>query len=231
MDCYTRDGNILNAGAWVEVNLDALAYNYETVRSIVGEETKICAVVKADAYGHGVLEIARLLEQKGADYLGVAVLDEGVELRKLGITKPIMVLGPLMPGQASYVMRYDLTQTICSYEMARELSDEAVRQRKQVRVHIKVDTGMGRIGMHYEDAVAEISKIKELPYINVEGIFTHFATADSEDKSYVFEQWANFNMVLSDLKKQGINIPIAHVATSATVIDCLLYTSPSPRDS
>lgn len=208
-----------NAGAWVDVNLDAISENFDTVRSLVGEDTLICSVIKADAYGHGVFEVARLLQEKGSDYLAVAVLDEGIELRRQGIKTPILILGPLMPGQATYVIRHDLTQTICSLEMARELSAEALRQRKTMKIHIKVDTGMGRIGVNYEDAVPLISKIMDLPYLKVEGIFTHYATSDSIDKKYVFEQWNRFNQVLDDLKEQGIRIPIAHAATSATVID------------
>lgn len=213
------NGNGVTAGAWIEVDLDAVCYNYRTVRSIVGDKTKICAVVKADAYGHGVMEIARTLSDEGVDYFAVAILDEAIELRKMGITKPILVLGPMMPGQAPYVLRYDLTQTICSIEMAEELSMEAFRRRKPVKIHIKVDTGMGRIGIGYEDAVAVIGRIQDFPYLETEGIFTHFATADCPQKEYVREQWERFQQVLKDLKLQGVEIPIAHVATSATIID------------
>ncbi|MFP4498045.1 MAG: alanine racemase [Vulcanimicrobiota bacterium] len=214
---YLENG--LNNGAWVEVNLDAVSENFDTVRSLVGYKTKICAVVKADGYGHGVAETGRLLEKKGADYLAVAILDEGIELRKNGITCPILVLGPLMPGQASYVLRYDLTQTICSADMAAELSAEAKRVGRKARIHIKVDTGMGRLGVHHSEAVEEIKKIGSLPYLDLEGIFTHYATSDSEDKAYVLEQWDNFNRVRAGLRNENINIPIAHVATSATIID------------
>jgi len=211
--------NGVKSVAWIEVDLDAIRDNFLTARSIVGNDTKICAVVKADAYGHGVCEVAPTLEKAGADYFAVAILDEAIELRKMGIEKPILVLGPLMPGQASYVLRYNITQTICSLEMAEELSREAFRDRKPAKIHIKIDTGMGRIGAYYEDAVAMISKIKDLPYLNIEGIFTHYATADSQNKDYVYEQWNNFTQVLEDLKSSGINIPISHVATSSTIID------------
>ena len=213
------NGNGVTAGAWIEVDLDAVCHNYRTVRSIVGNDTKICAVVKADAYGHGVLEIARVLSEEGVDYFAVAILDEAIELRKMGISKPILVLGPLMPGQAPYVLRYDITQTICSIEMAEELSMEAFRQRKPVKIHIKIDTGMGRIGIGYEDAVAVIGRIRDLPFLDIEGIFTHYATADSPDKDYVKLQWKLFQQVLKDLETQGVDIPIRHVATSATIID------------
>ncbi|MCD4786188.1 MAG: alanine racemase [Candidatus Eremiobacteraeota bacterium] len=211
--------NGVKSVAWIEVDLDAIRDNFLTVRSIVGRDTKICAVVKADAYGHGVCEVAKTLAGMGADYFAVAILDEAIELRKMGIDKPILVLGPLMPGQASYVMRYNITQTICSLEMAEELSREAFRCRKPVKIHIKVDTGMGRLGVYYEDAVALTGKIKDLPYIDIEGIFTHYATADNANKDYVNEQWSNFSQVLEDLKNSGINIPIAHAATSSTIID------------
>lgn len=213
------NGNGVTAGAWIEVDLDAVRYNYRAVRSIVGDKTKICAVVKADAYGHGVMEIAGTLSDEGADYFAVAILDEAIELRKMGITKPILVLGPMMPGQAPYILRYDLTQTVCSIEMAEELSMEAFRRRKSVKIHIKVDTGMGRIGIGFEDAVAVIGRIRDLPYLETEGIFTHFATADSPQKEYVREQWERFRQVIKDLKLQGVEIPIAHAATSATIID------------
>jgi len=216
---YNNKINGVTSGAWIEVDLDAISENCRTVRSIIGNDTKICAVVKADAYGHGVIEIARLLSDEGVDYFGVAILDEAIELRKIGIEKPILVLGPLMPGQAAYVLRYNVTQTICSLEMAEELSREAFRQRKSVKIHIKVDTGMGRIGVYYEDAVAMIGRVRDLPYLEIEGIFTHCATADSPHKDYVYEQWKIFSQVLEDLKDQGVEIPISHMATSATIID------------
>ncbi|MCE1248348.1 MAG: alanine racemase [Firmicutes bacterium] len=211
------DGN--TAGAWIEVDLDAVRHNFCHIRSIVGNDTKVCAVVKADAYGHGVYEVARTLSGEGADYFAVAILDEAIEMRKMGITDPILILGPLMPGQAPYVLRYNLTQTICSYETAAELSREAFKARQTVKIHIKVDTGMGRIGVYYEDAYALIQRIRELPYLEIEGIFTHFATADCPDKEFVREQWHNFNQVLEDLEKSGIRPKIAHAATSATIID------------
>jgi alanine racemase len=211
------DGN--TAGAWIEVDLDAVRHNFNAVRSIVGNDTKICAVVKADAYGHGVYEVARTLSDMGANYFAVAILDEAIEMRKMGISEPILILGPLMPGQAPYVLRYNLTQTICNYETAEELSREAFRYRQTVKVHIKVDTGMGRIGVYYEDAYNLIERIRELPYIEIEGLFTHYATSDSQNKDYVYEQWNNFNQVIDELKYAGIKIPITHAATSATIID------------
>jgi alanine racemase len=221
LEMFSYDSNTsgTNAGAWIEVNLDALSYNYDTVRSIVGDETRICSVVKADAYGHGVYEVARLLEQKNTDYFGVAVLDEGIELRKSGISKPILILGPLMQNQAYYVLRYNLTQTITSYDTAKELSNEALKQNETAKVHIKVDTGMGRIGVYYKNAVALIKAVRDLPNIEIEGIYTHFSTSDSEDKNYTFEQWNRFKEILDHLKNEGINIPIRHAATSAAVID------------
>lgn len=211
--------NEIISGAWMEIDLDALRHNYHVVRNIVGSDTRICAVVKADAYGHGVYETAKALVKDGVDYLAVAVLDEAVELRKMGIEKDILILGPMMQGQSPYILRYNLTQTICSPEMAEELSREAFKKRQKVKVHIKVDTGMGRIGMYYEDASLQIAQIMKLPYLEVEGIFTHYADSDNKKKSYVYEQWNNFNQVLEDLKAQGITIPIAHAATSATIID------------
>jgi alanine racemase len=219
MFSYDGETSGTNAGAWIEVDLDAISYNYDTVRSIVGEDTRICSVVKADAYGHGVYEVARLLEQKGVDYFAVAVLDEGIDMRKSGISKPILIFSPLLPQQVYYVLRYNLTQTITSYEMAKELSDEAVRQGQTAKVHVKVDTGMGRIGVSYRHAVSLVKSIISLPNLEIEGIYTHFSTSDSEDKSFTIEQWNRFNEILDCLKKEGINIPIAHAATSSAVID------------
>jgi alanine racemase len=219
MFSYNGVTNATNAGAWIEVDLDAISYNYDTVRSIVGEDTRICSVVKADAYGHGVYEVARLLEQKGVDYFAIAMLDEGVDMRKSGISKPILIFSSLMPNQAYYVLRYNLTQTITSYAMAKDLSDEAVKQGKTAKIHVKVDTGMGRIGVNYRHAVNLVKSIIHLPNIEIEGIYTHYATSDSEDKNFTLEQWNRFNTILDHLKKEGINIPIAHAATSAAVID------------
>lgn len=219
MDYLGKKMQGVMAGAWIEVDLDALSHNFQVVRNLAGNETKVCAVVKADAYGHGVARIAPALEKAGVDYFAVAILDEAIELRKTGITGPVLILGPLMPGHAEYVLRYNLTQTVCSLDMAEELSNEAFRQKKKAKIHVKVDTGMGRIGVNHDSAVSLISEISTLPFIEIEGIFTHFATADSKEKEYVSEQHEIFNRILNDLKALGINIPIAHCATSSTLID------------
>lgn len=204
---------------WVEIDLGAIAHNVKEIRKITAEQTKICAVVKADAYGHGAVAVARTVLQAGADRLAVAIMSEALELRRAGFRVPILVLGYTPTCQAPIVVDHDITQTIFSMDSAQALSRAAVVAGKTVNVHIKIDTGMGRIGIHPEEAGEFAAAVAALPGIRIEGVFSHFATSDSADKSFTYEQFAQFKQGLQYIEEKGITIPIRHIANSAAILD------------
>lgn len=202
-----------------EVSTDAIRHNYREIRRIVPKDTEIMGIVKADGYGHGGAEVAAILQEEGVNRLAVAIAKEGEELRLAGIKAPILVLGYTPPADIEGLIQNDLTQTVFSYEMAKYISHEAYKLGKTVNVHIKVDTGMGRIGFLSDpQSIQEVKMISELPNINVEGIFTHFSTADEEDDEYTKDQWSRFLGFLKELHEIGIEIPIIHAANSAATI-------------
>ena len=206
--------------AWAEIDLDKLAHNMREVRRLTSQDALVMAVIKADGYGHGAKMIAGTLLENGADRIAVAVLDEAIELRKAGIQAPIFVLGYTDPERAAQVIKYDLSQGVYSIALAQALSESAKSQGKTATVHIKIDSGMGRIGfLPTEEAVEVIEAISKLPNLKIEGIFTHFAVADEQDKSYTNMQYDRFGWVCSELEKKGLNIPIKHCGNSATIID------------
>lgn len=204
---------------WAEINLDNIAFNMKQIRSC-SESEDIMAIVKADAYGHGALDISPVLLENGATRLAVAVVSEGVELRRGGIECPIMVLGFTPPSLIDDLLKYDIGQTIFSYNYAKELSTIAKKKHKKAKVHIAIDTGMGRIGfMPNEESVKEVVDISKLPNIEIEGIFSHFSTADEKDKEYTYQQLNEFNAFYEALKKSGVHIKIRHIANSGAIID------------
>lgn len=205
--------------AWVEIDLDAVVCNIRAHRELVGEKVKILGIVKGNAYGHDALEVAPLLLKNGVSYLGVARIEEGVELRKANIRAPILVLGLTLKRQLEALLSYDLTATVCDIDRVEVLSQFAVKQNKVAKVHIKVDSGLGRIGVIPEDALLFVQRVQEIRNIQIEGIFTHFAESPKKDKSYTEEQFKEFCTVLSALEKNGIKIPLRHVANSAATID------------
>lgn len=202
-----------------EIDRDAIAHNYRQIKKNIPKYTGIMAVVKADAYGHGAIEIAQILEKEGVDYLAVAIAAEGAQLRDIGIKTPILVLGYTPATSVGVLIENDLTQTIFSYEMAKYISYEASKLDKKVKIHIKVDTGMGRIGfLPHPTSIEEIVEINKLPNIEIEGIYTHFSSADEEDKTYTRKQNSVFNGFLKELGQVDIDAPIIHVANSAAII-------------
>jgi len=206
--------------AWAEINLDNLASNMRKIRRLAKDSAQVTAVIKADGYGHGAKYIAQTLLENGADRFAVAALDEALELRKFGITVPILVLGYTQPERAKAVVANDIEQAVYSYELAKGLSMEAVKQNKKVKVHIKLDTGMGRIGLRAdESSIESIKEIYELPNMIIEGMFTHFAIADEKDKGYTKEQFSKFMWVSNRLEQEGIKIRLKHCGNSATIID------------
>lgn len=206
---------------WAEINLSAIAHNVRAIRNIVRPEAKVMAVVKANGYGHGAVPVAKTALANGADRLAVARVGEAVKLREAGIDVPILVLGYTTPDQMAQMVAYDLTQTIYDYDLAEALNQEAARQGRKALAHLKVDTGMGRIGLvpALAASVQEALNIARLPHLALEGIFTHFATADEHDKTYTRQQFDGFLQFIAELSKQGLTFPVRHCANSATIMD------------
>ncbi|MDP3142745.1 MAG: alanine racemase [Candidatus Omnitrophota bacterium] len=198
---------------WVEIDLSAVEHNFRLIRKIVGPKVKILAVVKADAYGHGMLLVAKRLVKLGVDYLGVASIDEGIVLRKANIQKPVLLFENILPQFAKKVIEYDLTATVCTDEVAQRLNAYAKSRNKKAKVHIKIDTGMGRLGVWHREALGFIRKINNLPHIIIEGAYTHFPCADS-DSDFTQQQISDFKSLIRELEQEDINIPIYHIANS-----------------
>ncbi len=203
---------------WIEIDLDAIAQNVKNIKQLIGEK-ELMAVVKGNAYGHNILEVSSVVLNNGATQLAVARLEEGIFLRKAGITVPILILGLTLKQQAELLVSYNITPTVCEYEMIEKLSESAIKEGKVVKVHLKVDTGMGRIGIFSHDILRFIKRIRALKNVEIEGIFTHFSVADEKDKTYTEKQFRKFMGVLTALEKEGIRIPIKHLGNSATLLD------------
>jgi len=210
MDTYRLSANI---------DLDAFWYNISEIRRNISSDTMIMGVIKANGYGHGALKLADTLVEAGSEWLGVASVDEGIELRHHGIKLPILVLGFTPWQQYRELITYNITPTIFSYEMADEMNKIAREASVVLDVHIKVDTGMGRIGFKSDDAIAQILKVKSLENLNMQGIFTHFACSDLKDKTSAHLQLSKFHQVIAGLKEKGIDIPIKHCSNSGAIID------------
>jgi len=208
---------------YAKIDLDAIGKNVAGVRAKVPEDTGIMAVIKANAYGHGAVEIARYLEDK-ADWFGVATLDEAMQLRTAGVEKNILVLGCLNPAEYERALAGNITVTIASYADAEKLSALAVQANTVANVHIKVDTGMSRIGFKATDENAvEVKKVSLLPGIHIGGAFTHFAMADSKDKSSAHRQRYLYDSFIEKCRDLGVEIPILHVNNSAGTMELDKY--------
>ena len=210
---------------WAEIDLDALEHNYRRARTLTGSGVRYLGVVKADAYGHGAVQIGRKLESLGADYLAVSSLDEARELRHGGITMPVLILGHTPPDMVPELIRYHITQAVSALAKAEEYSAAAAACGGTLRVHIKVDTGMSRLGFlvrgsHFEGGVVSIAAACALPGLDPEGIFTHFAVADEdgeEDEAYTREQFGLFTAVIDALAQRGRTFAIRHCANSGAL--------------
>ncbi len=202
------------------IDLDALEYNIKSIRAKTKEGTGIIGVVKADAYGHGAIEAAEVLLANGADWLAVAVIDEAINLRNHGIDVPILILGFTPKNRFEDIVNYSIIQTVYSYEEAEELSKTALSLGKTAVIHIKIDTGMGRLGYRVNaESADEIVDISKLPGLEVNGMFTHFSTADETDKTYTYGQFEKFMKMDAMLKERGLNIPVRHCANSASIME------------
>ena len=213
-----------------EIDFDKLAFNVEQIRRHIHRELpkkriKICGVVKANAYGHGIEEVSKKLVDLGIDFLGVANYDEAIKLRKLIPDTPILVFGTLIHSKlepAKYVSilhRHNLTATVASFDTAKFLNEYSRKFKSRFKVHIEVDTGMKRIGLDVKRAYRSIMQIASLKYIEMEGIFTHFASSESKSKTFAKQQIRKFKELLDELKKSGIEFPIVHAANSGAVLD------------
>ena len=211
---------------WAVIDLDALKENYEKLRRRIGSEVKFLGVVKADAYGHGAIQVSRVLQESGADYLAVSSADEAVELRRGGITMPILILGHTPKEQVELLIRNHITQAVTCRAKALEYSAEAMRCGGTLKIHIKVDTGMSRLGYlvagsHFDTGVEGICESCRLPGLEAEGIFTHFAVSDEEDeesKAYTREQFRLFTSVIEKVEeKLGRKFPLRHCANTGAV--------------
>ncbi|WBY64354.1 alanine racemase [Thermocaproicibacter melissae] len=212
---------------WAEIDLDAVESNYRAIRSCLLPGTKVCCVVKADAYGHGAEQIAVLYEKLGADWLAVSNLDEAEQVRRVGVQLPILILGYTQPDRAKELAENRISQAVVGPEFAAALSEEAVKAGVTVNVHIQVDTGMSRVGFFYQNPARDVGAIDEmeracrLPGLNPEGIFTHFASADEGEAGadYTRRQFACFTGAIERLAERGVRFSLRHCANSAAVFD------------
>ncbi len=202
---------------WLEIDLAAIANNVQRLRQLIGPDCLLMAVVKANAYGHGAVAVAGAALDAGANRLAVAALNEAVELRMAGIDAPILILGYTPPRQAADVSHYQATATIFDLEMAQALGTVATTEEPAV-VHVKVNTGMNRLGLSCEATLDFLTTISKIPHLKIEGIFTHFATADETDKRHTLAQFTRFSTLLHQLEDVDLRPPIAHAANSAATL-------------
>lgn len=213
------DAAVPRLRSWAEVDLEAIGHNLREIKRRLSPGVRLMAVVKANGYGHGAEQVARVAVAEGASFLGVATVDEALQLRKAGFTLPILVLGAIPPEAAPAVLKHDITATVFSVDQVEALAKEASRQGRSAKVHIKVDTGMGRIGLRKADEVISLcTRVLAGPVV-LEGIFTHFACADDEDKGKTARQLELFREVLGRLEEAGIRVPIKHAANSAATLE------------
>ena len=204
---------------YAEIDLDAIRHNFKEIRRRINPASKFCAVVKANAYGHGAVEVSKVAVECGADFLAVATVDEGLELRRAGFTLPILILGLIPSAAAEIVVEKNLTQAVADFELAEKISAAAVKLDKLAKIHLKIETGMGRIGVAPVEAVALAEKISRLPNVELEGIFSHFADADSIDKTFTNHQIKIFSDVAEKIRATGVTIKILHIGESAAALD------------
>ena len=211
---------------WAEISPENILHNYRALRSAIPEGCRFLGVVKADAYGHGALETARLLEDAGADYLAVACLDEALELRRGGIRMPVLILGPTSGAYTGALIENNITQAVTGLAEAEAFSAEAAKLGTTLRVHMAVDTGMSRIGFlctgrDFERGTAELIRACRLPGLEVEGVFTHFAVSDEkgeEDERYTREQYRVFLSAIAEAEAAGVSFKIRHCANTGAVL-------------
>ena len=209
--------------AWAEIDIDALRHNYKVLRSITPSTAKICCIIKADAYGHGAVPVARLYESLGADFLAVSNIEEAMTVRRAGIYLPLLILGYTNPSCAYMLAKNDISQCVYSYEYGKALEEQAKLNNVKIKMHLKLDVGMGRIGFILRDdseAFDEALEICRSPYFETEGIFTHFPMADEGERGVAVtkKQFDNFCSSIERFKKEGISFSIRHCSNSAATV-------------
>ena len=212
---------------WAEISLNAIEHNYTVIRNKVADDTKVCCVIKADGYGHGAVELSQIYEKLGADFFAVSNIDEGIEIRKSGSKLPILILGYTPVSEAENLAEYDISQAVFSLEYAKELSEKCVEEDCICKMHIKVDSGMSRIGFMCQEfprdeySIEEICEACCLPNLEVEGLFTHFCVSDedAEGREFTNKQYENFIHVRDSLKKRGVDISVVHCSNSGAIED------------
>ncbi|MDO4816301.1 MAG: alanine racemase [Bacillota bacterium] len=217
----------LQKRTWAEVSLNNIEHNYRTIRAHIPENTKFLGIVKADAYGHGAVEVAKRLEKCGADYLAIACLDEAIELRKCGVTMPILILGHTPPDYVNLLLENKLTQTVSCEAKAIEYSNAARELGGTLKIHIKLDTGMSRLGYlcadsYFDEGVKNVVSTCNLPNLDVEGVYTHFAVSDFSDEdsiAYTKKQFKLFTDVIRAAEEKGVSFKIRHCANSGAVVN------------
>lgn len=203
---------------YIEVNLANIRHNVRQIRARIGPDVTLMLVIKADAYGHGASVVAKAALEAGAERFGIACVDEGIQLRQAGISCPLLIVGLALPDTIPDIVKYDITPTVCDRKWAQALSEEAVRQNKTVRVHVNVNTGMNRYGIDPQSAVDFISEIQRYPHLDIEGIYTHFATAYSTAEP-VHQQFSLFQEVLAQLDAHNIYVPLRHCASTGAILN------------
>lgn len=212
---------------WAEISLNAIEHNYNVIRNKVADDTKVCCVIKADGYGHGAVELSQVYEKLGADFFAVSNIDEGIEIRKSGSKLPIVILGYTPVSEAENLAEYDISQAVFSLEYAKELSEKCVEEDCICKMHIKVDSGMSRIGFMCQEfprdeySIEEICEACCLPNLEVVGLFTHFCVSDedAEGREFTNKQYENFIHVRDSLKKRGVDISVVHCSNSGAIED------------
>lgn len=212
---------------WAEISLNAIEHNYNVIRNKVADDTKVCCVIKADGYGHGAVELSQIYEKLGADFFAVSNIDEGIEIRKSGSKLPIVILGYTPVSEAKNLAEYDISQAVFSLEYAKELSEKCVEEDCICKMHVKVDSGMSRIGFMCQEfprdeySIEEICEACCLPNLEVEGLFTHFCVSDedAEGREFTNKQYENFIYVRDSLKKRGVDISVVHCSNSGAIED------------
>ena len=209
----------MNRDAYAEINLSAIRHNFTEIRRHIQPTAKLCAVVKANAYGHGAVEVSKVAIECGADFLAVATVDESLELRRAGFSQPILILGLIPNDAVKIAVENKITLTVSNFDLAEKISDAAAKIGTVAKVHLAIETGMGRIGIFPDAAVDVAAQIDSLPNVELEGLFTHFADADIKDKTFTLNQLEIFKATAEKIRNIGVDVKICHVAESAAILE------------
>lgn len=215
-----RLSELIRQRAWVEINQGALIHNVQQFKGLLQSGTALMAVVKADAYGHGAIRVAQMALQAGAEWLAIATLGEGIELREAGITAPILILGAVnTPDEIRAIAHWNLEPTLCHESQAVLFAQTLEKIGRKLSVHLKIDTGMSRLGTHWQKAVQFVQRVKSLPNLHLASVYSHLATADDPNPAMMKRQQQRFETAIASIRHQGITIPKLHLANSAATLN------------